>query len=293
MNTPSKQAEFRYLNTISLANKEISMKKKSSRFCGVIICVVVLFILLVGNLFRSGVIDFKGGVFVSRNSWLTCSSSSFPDPSCGYDLSRSTKYCSATIYGGDEGRIDFNGDWVLHRVLIIIRHGDRSSMHSIHEGSNSTDIKVTESRKYLAPKALEYKGQLSAIRVRALSDGNVKVALSPESLFQTSDYELLPGKLTTTGFMQHVSQGVWLRNAYKVLLGRIKSPTSIHVRSTNYERTIQVRGFSNLIDEAKPYHLLVKLLFLLVLHFNSLPVHYYHLFSLNISQKEIRVMKAE
>lgn len=65
-------------------------------------------------------------------------------------------------------------------------------------------------------------------------------ALNSEVIFSVGDTELPPGRLTSRGFMQHVVLGQALHKAYSPFLAsNVHSVDHVHVRSTNYERTIQ------------------------------------------------------
>jgi hypothetical protein len=50
-----------------------------------------------------------------------------------------------------------------------------------------------------------------------------------------------PGLLTTVGFEQHLKLGASLRRRYGGFFAKIRSPDQIFVRSTNFERTFQVK----------------------------------------------------
>jgi hypothetical protein len=65
-------------------------------------------------------------------------------------------------------------------------------------------------------------------------------SLNDSRIFHTSDVDLPGGQLTSRGFMQHILLGVYLRKAYERFLGAVESPAELYVRSTNYDRTVQV-----------------------------------------------------
>ena len=65
-------------------------------------------------------------------------------------------------------------------------------------------------------------------------------SLNRTTLFETSDFSLNQGQLTTRGFMQHILLGKILQKSYSTFLkNSIKSPSNVFVRSTKYDRTIQ------------------------------------------------------
>ena len=65
-------------------------------------------------------------------------------------------------------------------------------------------------------------------------------ALNSTTIFVTPDAKLLPGQLTTRGFMQHIALGTMLASVYeRFLTRRVKSLADVYVRSTNYARTLQ------------------------------------------------------
>jgi hypothetical protein len=67
-------------------------------------------------------------------------------------------------------------------------------------------------------------------------------SLTKERLNQP-DFSLASGQLTSIGFKQHFDLGIHLRKAYEKYLYDI-SRDDLYIRSTNYDRTIQVSPFN-------------------------------------------------
>jgi hypothetical protein len=190
---------------------------------------------------------------------------------------RLQEYCSLGLASGSERTMaiplsDLGNDsdrFVLKYLLLTIRHGDRSAIHKI-PGSVAANKEKTVSSKhnkkeYLDPKALQFAHQMSYFRLESIASipskavqrsqksgsGNASKITStnktilPDSLnsstiFNTGDFELEQGQLTTRGFMQHIHLGSLLRKTYSSFLNtHIKSVSNLYVRSTNYDRTIQ------------------------------------------------------
>ena len=192
-------------------------------------------------------------------------------------LKRLYDYCPPIIPTGSEGTFPaplkvMTDGLTLKHVLITIRHGDRSAIHKMPGSAPiSLDPMILSSGKYyLEPKALVYRDKmdfftldpisfssalgtvetLSTVPKRILSESDeikqeskVKVtlnSLNSSVLFQVGDFELEQGKLTSKGFMQHITLGEILRKVYSgFLTENIKSPANIFVRSTAYDRTLQ------------------------------------------------------
>jgi hypothetical protein len=88
-----------------------------------------------------------------------------------YTKSRRDQYCSKTMYPGAEGmHFHFHEHYELQNLLITIRHGDRSSMHSL---PNAKLIKFPTS-SILKPEVLKFVKYLSQFSLNFLhSDLNV------------------------------------------------------------------------------------------------------------------------
>ena len=159
-------------------------------------------------------------------------------------------YCNIGEVTGAEGPVfDGSGDYVLHHLLLNIRHGDRSSIHNI-PGAKELSSQVTE-KKYLDNEAFKYLPLLNCFVLKSLDEsqpnfsakngeGDVVLpdALNLSQVFTQCDSDIPPGILTTRGFMQHVLLGKHLSRAYKFYLETVTSPHDLYIRSTNYRRTI-------------------------------------------------------
>lgn len=177
--------------------------------------------------------------------------------------------CKYFLTSISPGRKGFQGssNLELKHLLITIRHGDRSSIHSIpnagkiysNSNSSETAVLLRESVRSVLPKLANYNvniidnnskesGQLESFD--EVSDPYLKVALSKDHLFSMNDLALPPGQLTSLGFYQHLLLGKALQESYYTeILRYVNSPTDIYVRSTNYARTIQVDNyFFKLLD---------------------------------------------
>ena len=159
---------------------------------------------------------------------------------------RLLNYCSLNPPEGVEGsNFDGSSDYSLVHVSLTIRHGDRTSIHSI-PGSSVTH---TTKASVLDSRAAHHVPRMDSFAVVPIEDSkdsasnqlwvDVSTALSPDALFQISDRELAPGQLTSVGFMQHVHLGFALNKAYDSLISKINDRSELYVRSTNYARTIQ------------------------------------------------------
>jgi Histidine phosphatase superfamily (branch 2) len=155
-------------------------------------------------------------------------------------------YCNTHEVTGSEGTA-FTGsqNWVLHHLLLNIRHGDRSSIHNIPEAQKLSD--QVSKHVYLDQAALQYVPRLNSFVLEPIgsgkpgtvnSEGDLPDALNVSAVFDRSDKDLAPGILTTRGFMQHILLGKYIAHAYKDFIGTIKSHDDLYVRSTNYRRTI-------------------------------------------------------
>eukprot|EP01041_Mallomonas_annulata_P006090 gene6090-12295_t len=237
-NNNSKVADFRYLNNLSSTLREtekIAAKKRSSTrvYCiGLGFCLCIIFLAI--NFIRYDFLNFSWNV----SEGLTNCESNFPHPSCKLELPRALQYCAEVIYGGREGRFPNDDQWTLKQLTLVIRHGDRSSIHRL---PNATPVIEKRSSPYINPEALRYISRLDSFTLKLLSKGTVNDCLNKSTIFQGMNefHPSAPGILTTSGFMQHIHQGNWLRLAYSDFLHGITSVRSVYVRSTNYDRTIQ------------------------------------------------------
>ena len=153
---------------------------------------------------------------------------------------RLKNYCSVHPYKEDkEGKFEGSDKWRLNHIVVNIRHGDRSAIHSMPNSYNKLRQYEHSSPHYLDPRAVNYIPRFSSFQLAPITSGLLPDALNETVVFRNSDYLLSPGLLTTRGFMQHVELGEIFAKAYPNLLKEIETPKDIYVRSTNYERTIQ------------------------------------------------------
>lgn len=189
------------------------------------------------------------------------------------DIRRLNDYCSINIVRGSEGILnppELELDMELKYILINIRHGDRSAIHTM-PGSSPTSLEIPDKGPYLEPNALNYLQQMKSIKLESITTKSVKKrfltttattttdaqgvsskhsdaaadsaipdSLNHDRMFAVSDYHLKQGQLTTRGFMQHITLGGILRRSYSAFLSsQIKSPANLYIRSTKYDRTFQ------------------------------------------------------
>ena len=167
-------------------------------------------------------------------------------------------YCSAPTTGA-EGYGKSAGERKLHAVAIVIRHGDRSAIHSVpnETGSPVRWRCVPSSHEYAAKR--EWPGLRSSFVVRRLRDGSILQRTLRPALLSSNGAppgsSCAPGQLTPRGFEQHVRLGRHLSAAYAPLLDAISAnrsshaaavggihklapPPALFVRSTDYARTL-------------------------------------------------------
>lgn len=155
-------------------------------------------------------------------------------------------YCNThPVTGSEGGTFQGSKDWVLHHLLLNIRHGDRSSIHNIPEAQKlSSQLKNYVVLDYTA---LQYVPRLNSFVLEPIgnghpgtvnSEGDLPDALNTTQVFDGSDGDLAPGILTTRGFTQHILLGKYLAKAYDGFISRVVGHKNLYVRSTNYRRTI-------------------------------------------------------
>lgn len=130
----------------------------------------------------------------------------------------------------------------LVNLVLAIRHGDRSAIHSL---PNATISFPQTQPQLVTPGAQPYSKFLSHLSLDVIGTGgegeDLSHALDPTVAFHRSDFTLPQGQLTSRGFQQHLELGRLLRSAYMTYFSGIKRAEDVFVRSTNYVRTIQVR----------------------------------------------------
>ena len=167
------------------------------------------------------------------------------------------EYCPLKIPAGSEGRIPGGAASAtyglsLKYLLITIRHGDRSAIHKMPGSSPIGMFPDKQHLFHLEPESIKYRDKMSSFTVNKVSTktspsddkkeiySNEPDSLNRTTLFETSDFNLNQGQLTTRGFMQHILLGKILQKSYSTFLkNSIKSPSNVVVRSTKYDRTIQ------------------------------------------------------
>eukprot|EP00605_Chrysophyceae_sp_TOSAG23-4_P002653 GSChrysophyteH1.ASY1.ANO1.2929.1 assembled CDS len=171
------------------------------------------------------------------------------DSGCPQSVKRVVQYCNQHIVGGNEGIYDHTqfstqlatGDtseesstdgFTLSRLVLAIRHGDRSSIHTMPGAYKRQYEPPSSNVNADAPRS---EGTLELNHPRSLPP-----ALDPEQIFAVDDKELPPGQLTSRGFMQHIDLGAALAIQYKSFLkSYITNTHALKIRSTNYARTLQ------------------------------------------------------
>lgn len=167
---------------------------------------------------------------------------------CAKVNKRLSQYCSINVPMTNREGPTFQGheEYKLEYILLTIRHGDRSSIHQM-PGSD-TDSHLDSPLRLYDERAKEYIPRVSSFSIVPILPKTYKQphanflpnSLAHEALFATADSLLPQGQLTTQGFMQHIQLGEALSRSYHQFLVDITSKKDISIRSTNYNRTIQV-----------------------------------------------------
>ena len=142
-------------------------------------------------------------------------------------------YCSAPA-SGDEGyevrdddrkSPEGGDDRKLRAVAIVIRHGDRSAIHSIPNATGEPAVWrcLPTAREGLARR--EWPALRANFVVRTVTDG-ARLERSLRSATQVGSSNCEPGQLTPRGFEQHVRLGRHLSNAYAPLLDALAANVS-------------------------------------------------------------------
>lgn len=156
-------------------------------------------------------------------------------PSRKLDSARIKQYCDAPVGEGEEGNIQvasFN-DYTLERVVLTIRHGDRSAIHQIPQSiaAQKFSCAPTSTVKQIWDELPSHFQVVSTVNGEALGR-QMTPFVKPND-----DQECQTGQLTARGFEQHLNLGDHLRIAYESLLETVGSE-NLYVRSTDYTRTI-------------------------------------------------------
>ena len=163
---------------------------------------------------------------------------------------RLLNYCSRDLIKGAEGKYIDDTKFKLVSLVIAHRHGDRSSIHSIKNAKQTLSSSKNNDKPMLYEPSITselYSAKYFTINVLkpgAVGDNSANSlafthALDTKSLFTTSDTLLPQGQLTSIGYMQLLHLGSHLQQSYTRFLSGIKE-REVYIRSTNYDRTIQV-----------------------------------------------------
>mmetsp|Transcript_24354 Transcript_24354/g.35730 ORF Transcript_24354/g.35730 Transcript_24354/m.35730 type:complete len:302 (-) Transcript_24354:851-1756(-) len=172
-----------------------------------------------------------------------CSHSHANDPHVDCFKGRTYEYCSFDDPSGLEGMRGVSDEWILHHVIVNVRHGDRTSLHTIDGAKGETKDGVYRGRADVLDLREAYG--LSDVRTYELNpldgDEDLKRVNPLETLLSIPDRALAQGQLTSHGFKQLLTLGAHLRSAYKPLVDKVAQDLKslLAVRSTNYDRTIQ------------------------------------------------------
>lgn len=127
------------------------------------------------------------------------------------------KYCVSEDVSGKEGMSPPDG-YTLENAVIVVRHGDRTSM-SITDGETKS---ICDLSTYVKPFLDSYKNCIHPKALELLSE------------FSESNMSCRNSQLTTLGIRQHLEIGKFLREAYKETSLNINDA---HLLSTSYSRT--------------------------------------------------------
>jgi len=227
--------------SVKMAKINVSLSWSSARMIGFFMCTAtIVFFIAESSLYNTAV--SSGADNLSMVTYLR----NEPELSSNGDL----LYCNTQPPSGSEGETFTKSDqWVLHHLLVNIRHGDRSSIHNIPSAQPLVLQTKDSTVQYLEYSALQYIPRLNSFKLTPLGDpasssaknseGDLPDAFNSSSLFREADRAVAPGMLTTRGFMQHINLGHHLHRAYsKFLSSAVHSVKNLYIRSTNYRRTI-------------------------------------------------------
>lgn len=162
-------------------------------------------------------------------------------------------YCSAPT-SGSEGRpprlAGRHGNFELFAVGIVIRHGDRSAIHSLPAAPATHAAPRWRCTPPAGHEAERLWPQLSSSFVVRSLRYNARLARSLEPLLAPDGVSCEPGQLTPRGFEQHLHIGRHLATRYGPLLDELaqlaaqphvrgaNSSSIVFARSTDYRRTL-------------------------------------------------------
>ena len=149
------------------------------------------------------------------------------------------------------------GTWELDKLVIAIRHGDRSSIHHIPNSEpiyniggpgSYYDESVVDTAdeifsEHFSVNILEGEQMTPEEKVRSVEGEaggfNLLSLLGQRPLFPKNEEALAPGLLTTKGFAQQLTVGKRMSRTYKKFLAAyVGDAGDIYIRSTNYQRTV-------------------------------------------------------
>ncbi len=189
---------------------------------------IALVLLVIGASF---VVRFTG-VDLNCLFFRICSSEALPER----DILQ--EYCAGRNSVGNEGYFSGSETFSLEHVVLNIRHGDRAPLFTI-PGLIIHDEVLNGA---ISSKDVEEIKHFDSFYLQRMEDyqHHYLDPLNATRLDEISKRGIALGQLTIAGFQQHLKLGKHLRRAYKPLLSQITSPNQIFIRSTNFERTIQV-----------------------------------------------------
>jgi hypothetical protein len=163
---------------------------------------------------------------------------------CNRYMPRLVEYCNMNEPHGEEDSRDTFNNYELVHLLIAIRHGDRTTLNRIPGAAPMIQtLKYNPAQEFLENIDKNHLNMMSSLRIVYQPSDNVTSynPLDRSNLLTTPDSNLITGELTSSGFLQHYRLGNYLHQLYSPFLETIASPSQLYVRSTNYNRTIQVR----------------------------------------------------